>query len=222
MSTHTQLHSLYQDCVNCPNTEAVCPGIWRDAAKGIIPDGFYFKTIPVDILVVGKNTGHPNASEKKKYAGLSGEPLYKKLRVTSDEFFQTKKWSKQKDAFSRNLAEYLCHILDVKEEDIFSRIAFTNLVKCRTKDESGKLHKRTMEKCFQRYLKHEVALLKPKVILALGREAEEFLLRKSWRYLNVPVVYVKHPSYHYKKEEEAAKLNDIKEEINYFLNTGDG
>ncbi len=42
-----------------PNTEKECPGIWRDSVKGIIPDGFYFETAPVDTLVVGKNNGHP-------------------------------------------------------------------------------------------------------------------------------------------------------------------
>jgi len=78
-STVNELHELYQECVNCPNTEKECPGILRDSAKGIIPDGFYFATIPVDVLVVGKNTGHPDQRERELFAGLTGETLYKTL-----------------------------------------------------------------------------------------------------------------------------------------------
>ena len=217
-SAIVQLHTLYQSCVNCPNTEKDCPGIWKEPENGVIPDGFYFKTAPIDLLVVGKNTGHPMNNEEKNYAGLTGESLYQKQRSTRDDFFQNEKWSEQKDAFSKNLAEYLTDFLDIEEERIFSRVAITNLVKCITRDERGKLKKKTMEACFQKYLKHEVTLFRPKVILALGQEAEVFLLRKSWRILGVPIVYIRHPSYYYKRTEKAAELKRIKEEINYFIN----
>ncbi len=178
--TIKELHALYQECVNCPNTTKECPGIWRDSAKGIIPDGFYFATIPVDVLVVAKNTGHPDQRELDLFAGLTGETLYKTLRAKQEADFQKGGLSGSSQLFSRKLAKYLHHILDVEEKDFFSRIAFTNLVKCRTKKESGvTLYKSTIETCFHKYLVKEVSLLKPKVILALGRDAELFLLRKS-------------------------------------------
>lgn len=216
-----QLHALYQECVNCPNTEKDCPGIWRDPEKGVIPDGFYFRSIPADILVVGKNTGHPDESEMKAFAGLSGEALYKSLQEKQESDYQSGGLGSSPHLFSRKLAEYLCQILDVTGKDLFTRIAFTNLVKCRTIIESGnKLNAATVSECFYRYLKHEVELIRPKVILALGRDAEEYLLRRSWRYLGVPVLYLKHPSRPLSEKGETATLNKLKEEIKYFTDRG--
>lgn len=218
-ATINKLHALYYECVNCPNTEKECPGIWRDTAKGVFPDGFYFETIPVDVLVVGKNTGHPDERELEIFPGLTGDALYEALRKKQAEDFQNGGLAASAHMFSRKLSRYLCKILDVENKDLFSRIAFTNLVKCRTSKESGNtLHKKTMEKCFDKYLKKEIDLLKPKVILALGREPEEFLLRRSRRILDLPVLWLKHPAYPLPEKKEPDILRKLKEEINYFIN----
>ena len=214
-----QLHALYRECVNCPNNEQNCPGIWRDTAKGVFPDGFYFEAVPVDVLVVGKNTGHPDERELEIFPGLTGDALYKRLREKQTEDFQNGGLGASAQLFSRKLADYLCIILDTEEKDLFSRVAFTNLVKCRTIVESGNdLHEKTMKNCFDKYLRKEVELFQPKVILALGRAPEKYLLRKSWRYLGVPVLYLKHPSRPLSNKEAPATLNALKEEINYFIN----
>jgi len=218
-----KLHALYQECVNCPNTEKECPGIWRDSAKGIIPDGFYFETVPVDVLVVGKNTGHPDERELKIFPGLTGDTLYKTLRAKQEVDFHNGGLSGSAQLLSRKLTEYLHSILDIEEKDLFTRIAFTNLVKCRTIVESGnKLHKNTMKNCFDKYLKKAVSLLRPKVILALGREAEVFLLRKSWRPLGVPVLYLKHTSRPLNKKDKSGILDELKDDINFFINKAKG
>ncbi len=218
-TTLTQLHALYQECVNCPNTEKECPGIWRDTAKGVFPDGFYFRTIPVDILVVGKNTGHPDERELEIFPGLTGGDLYKTLRAKQEADFQNGGLGASAQLFSRKLAEYLSYILNVEEEDLFTRVAFTNLVKCRTIVESGnKLHKDTMNNCFDKYLRKEVSLLRPKVILALGRDPEDFLLRKPWRPLGVPVLYLKHTSRPLNKRDKSRILDKLKDDINFFIN----
>ncbi len=222
-STINDLHALYQECVNCPNTEKECPGIWRDTAKGVFPDGFYFRTIPADILVVGKNTGHPDERELEIFPGLTGDVLYKTLRAKQEADFQNGGLAASAQLFSRKLAEYLSYILDTEEKDLFRRIAFTNLVKCRTIVESGnKLHKDTMNNCFNKYLRKEVSLLRPKVILALGREPEVYLLRKSWRPLGVPVLYLKHTSRPLNKKDKSRVLDNLKEDINFFINKADG
>ena len=228
MTTVARLHALYQECVNCSNTEEMCLGIRRDIKKGYFPRGFYFEETPVDVLIVAKNPGQPDQDKIDKFGSLSGEKLYKTLRADQEHFFQAKNWGPPDDPFYRNLSKYLSWILGVEVNEIFARASFTNLVKCssidnnKDRDMTDDLYEKTMENCFHRYLKHEVAFLAPKVILALGREVEKFLLRKSWRHLGVPVLYLKHPSYPLKRTDEPSTLNGIKEEINYFINKAKG
>jgi len=213
-----QLHALYQECVNCPNTTKECPGIRRDLSKGFFPDGFHFEAVPIDALVVAKNTGHPQAGESK-FTDCTVDSLYPRLLEVQKDFYQNHKLSEQRDNFSKYMALYLCEILEVPEKDLFTRMAFTNLVKCPTIRESDvTLHADTMKNCFHKYLKNEVALLRPKVILALGRDAEDYLIKRSWRYLGVPVLFLKHTSRPLKKEDKPKELAKIREEINYFIN----
>lgn len=46
------------------------------------------------------------------------------------------------------------------------------------------------------------------MILALGREVEKYLLKV--KKISYPIAYVKHPSYHYKKELREIKINELK------------
>jgi len=55
----TKIDEFYIFFMSCNNTSAECPGIQKDFKNGIPPRGFYYKSFPVDILVVGKNPGHP-------------------------------------------------------------------------------------------------------------------------------------------------------------------
>jgi hypothetical protein len=56
--------------------------------------------------------------------------------------------------------------------------------------------------------------LKPKILLALGREVYKYLNKKD---LKTPIIYIKHPSYYYKKNEEKEILLKIKYEIRKYI-----
>ena len=63
-----------------------------------------------------------------------------------------------------------------REEDIF----ITNLVKCNPKDEKGRNRppsKQEIANCCQ-YLKREIDCIKPRIIIAFGKDATEFLIDK--------------------------------------------
>lgn len=64
-----------------------------------------------------------------------------------------------------------------REEDIF----ITNLVKCNPKDEKGRNRppsKQEIANCCQ-YLKREIDCIKPRIIIAFGKDATEFLIDKK-------------------------------------------
>ena len=63
------------------------------------------------------------------------------------------------------------------------------------------LNKNTIEECYNKYLINEIKLFNPELLLALGREVERFLVKKKDEH-KLPVIYIKHPSYYYKKTDE--------------------
>jgi len=190
-----------------------CPGIWKNIPAGIPPRGFFFKVAPVKLLVVAKNPGHPLKGEVDLYRG----------RIGSDLFFAYRRFQKKvypdpgkirefSTRFHKTLFRYISYFLDIPHTDIYLHAAHTNLVKCSTRDEQARLKPKTMMECYTQYFRTELELLRPKVLLALGREVERFLIERQTDH-NLPVVYIKHPSYRYRREEEKQILSDIKQQI---------
>lgn len=212
-----RIHDLYTECMNCSNTVEQCPGIWKDIRGGVPPRGFHYQRAPVKVLAVAKNPGHPLKGEKKLYSGLDRRELLQAYRDFQATFYPNPdKYAELSNRFHKNLFRYLAFFLDVPHSDIYQHAAHTNIVKCSTPKESAKLNSKTMEECFQKYFLREIELFQPKVLLALGRESEAFLLKKSWK-LCLPIIYVRHPSYYYPKEKEHIILDRIKEDIQFYL-----
>ena len=67
-----------------------------------------------------------------------------------------------------------------------------------------------MDECYKNHLVREIEFFKPRVVFALGREVEKYL-KKFEKNGQFKVVYIKHPSYHYRKELRQIKIADIKE-----------
>jgi hypothetical protein len=210
-----QIDSFYISCMNCPNTEVQCKGILKDIPGGIPPRGFLYMAAPIKILVVSKNPGHPLPGEQAKYVGKSGESLFLAYRNhQNDVYYHLHEIKDRSVIFHKNLFSYLSYFLDIENDvdTIYQYAAHTNLVKCSTVGEQDKLARSTMEECYQKYFIEELKLLQPKVLLALGHEVEKFLIKKKSQH-GLPVVYIKHPSYHYSKENKDRILAEKKEEI---------
>jgi len=207
------LESLYINCMNCANTPSHCPGIWKNIPAGVPPRGFFFKVAPVKLLVVAKNPGHPLKNEVGLYCGRSGRDLFLAYRQFQEKVYPDPgKIREFSTRFHKTLFRYISYFLDIPGTDIYLHAAHTNLVKCSTRDEQARLKPKTMMECYTQYFRTELELLRPKVLLALGREVERFLIERQTDH-NLPVVYIKHPSYRYRREEEKQILSDIKQQI---------
>jgi hypothetical protein len=229
MKNENELDKLYISCMNCTKD---CQGIWKDINNGVPPRGFFYIDLPIDILVVAKNPGHPLKNklknpqyplpdESETLKVLKDSDLYYGFREFVKSYFSDlRKYTDSSTRFHKNLFNYLSEILNIKNkfdfEEIFKRIALTNLLKCSTCNEQAILKKNIIDKCYNTYFTNEIKYLKPKVILALGKEVFNYLEEKQ-NDLKIPIVYIKHPAFPYpgnripdiKKEEIIEKLNKV-------------
>lgn len=192
MSNTLGLLSIYRDCVHCPEN---CPEIVNRPKLGLPPRGFWCSQeiqIPLEILVVGKNPGHatPDQPESKSFASVSNDKdsLCDAVMSHAGRLFLG-----LEPGFHRNLVRLLRRLLG--DDELYSRFAVTEVVKCQGVEEQGRLNRTTVRKCFDLWLRREIQEFQPKMILALGREAESALrglLESPWKE---KVVYVYHPSY---------------------------
>jgi uracil-DNA glycosylase len=227
------LRKFYTRVISCPLTAKECPYALKNFAKGDIPRGFSFKEkAHPDILVVRKNPGHADKAEKEYYRGRKGKSLFKAL--TRYHHGKNIIRPKGSNRFSINERRYLLFILgyhkqlvpfktfqiqDNERKKISQRVFFTNLFKCSTEDEQATIPKSAFSVCYERYFLEELRLVKPRLILAAGREVYNFLQRKEKvGQITVPIIYIKHPSYFYSKENESPKLKKIKRSVKKILN----
>lgn len=203
--------------MNCRNPSSTCTGVWNDIPKGIPPRGFYYREAPIKVLAVAKNPGHPLLGEQELYRGLTGKDLFQAYRKHQEILYPNPDQVHEPSIrFHKTLFRYLSVFLEIPQDDIYLHAAHTNLVKCSTPDERAKLDPKAMAQCYSQYFKAELDLLRPRVLLALGREVEKFLISRKTDH-QLPVVYIKHPSYRYRKEDEQRILTAIKRQIHSFL-----
>lgn len=220
-SDSTKLADFYASIVSCSNTTLQCPRTINQPGSGHAPRGFYFEGTPgdVDLLVVGKNPGHPIGAELDgAYRSMPATDLaVRAIQIAGQHFVSNADLNpseQRSTTFHRNLLRYLSYFLDIPIDEVFRRCAYTNLVKCSTIGEQDRLPLVTMRQCYAQHLLREVVFLRPKVIVALGREVERFLKRSD--VLGTPrreVVHVKHPSYYYRRNSEQNELARIKAQI---------
>jgi len=211
---------FYASVCDCTNTEVQCPGVLNSRSTGCPPRGFFTGAdhSEVDLLAVCKNPGHLLPDEAALYRGRTGAEI---SRIHIDFVRRTFKGhndlsveARRSTTFHKNLLRYLAFFLDVPQEQVFQRVAYTNLVKCSSHEERDPLKPKTMSECFARHFVREIEYFKPKALIAFGREIERFLVDAKLRSLHaLPVIYVKHPSYYYRKDEEREILTQIKAEV---------
>jgi Uracil DNA glycosylase superfamily len=209
--------AFYATVASCPNTTVECPGILNSPNTGWPPRGFYTAATapPLPLLAVCKNPGHLLPDEAKLYIRTPREALAEvhmaHAACTFDGGNAPTAEARRSTTFHKNLLRYLAHILDVEIGSVFKRCAYTNLVKCSTVGEHDQLHPRTMHQCFSNHFAREITYFQPKVLLAFGREVESFLKRAREEGLHrIPVVYMKHPSYYYRRDLEQGELARIR------------
>ncbi len=217
-----KLFALYRQVTNCPNTCRDCPGINR--SKFNPPRGFFNATLSgrADVLVVGKNPGHAVPSETKRYKAATGKRNLTQLtqNFARDCFLAPEKIEEGKSQslrFHRNLIACLTEILQMPTLKLFKKVAYTNLVKCSTTNEQGSLSSKLMRECGHRFLLKEIALIKPKVIIALGDEVDRFLHHRDVRLGLPPVLYLKHTSRYLSKIKRAETLERLRREVRKLL-----
>jgi|GEM_PF-2317660 len=86
-----------------------------------------------------------------------------------------------------------CFINALKNAGILEKSIFTNLVKCSTPD--NKIIQEQFNAC-KFHLKHEIEMLKPKIIVALGDHVYNFLI-SSKLFPTHNIVKIYHPAYQY-------------------------
>ena len=209
--------SLYTKVCDCRSKQCEnFPEIQNSPSTGSPPRGFYTTaTDRVEVMVVAKNPGHVLESEAATYRNLNGERLVKAhLEFSKSTFYKLSELNEKErrsTTFHSNLLAYLSEILDVDKKSVFEKVVYTNLVKCSTKgNKQDNLTPRSMDECYKNHLTREIEFFGPKIIFALGREVEKYLKKfeKNGQFI---VVYIKHPSYHYRKELRQEKIAEIKE-----------
>lgn len=110
------------------------------------------------------------------------------------------------------LLEKIINKMGYKREEIF----ISNIVKCRPPNNRDPM-KKEVEACLP-YLRKQLEILKPKVIVCLGRVALNTLLNENYsiskvrgnifNYMDVPLIPTYHPSYilHKKERSEISKV----------------
>lgn len=208
------LTNFYNRVVSCKNTCQECPGITNNYKEGILPRGFFTKCNPneVDILIVGKNPGHilTQHEEAKIYQNSDNRVL------AVSKFTESLFLGSNPTTFHKNIDRYIRLFLNLSKNDsIFERVALTNLVKCQFEgNEQDRLKMKTIKQCYDKFLKEEIELLNPKIIIALGREVESFLKNQN---IKIEIIYILHPSYYYSQNEEQEKLMSIKDRIKSYI-----
>ena len=227
MTKIKEIEEFYSECMNCDATKNECPMALKNRKTGYVPRGFHYESPNIKLLVVGKNPGHLLDGEGKLYINKIGKKLVEIHNNIHKEYYnglifrkQENPYKEKSNTFHKNLFRYTSFILDLPKDMVYSQMAHTNIFKCSTKHEQQKLKEGDILFCYSKFFLRELALFKPKAILALGREVESFLKKRQeeisdklcYDFSN-RIIYIKHPSYYYNKKSEEEELKKIKQKI---------
>lgn len=116
------------------------------------------------------------------------------------------------------LLENMLHAIDIRQPDVY----ITNLVKCRPPNNRTP-HKNELKQC-EGFLQQQIALIKPELILVVGRIATQHLLKTSRSLAQlrhtthileqsiIPIIVTYHPAYLLRQTSAKAKAwQDLKQ-----------
>ena len=150
----------------------------------------------VDLLMVSKNPGTITECERAAFAPLNGRNrVFAYEEYARSRFAGTNEGSGSR--YFANIIRWVSIILDVPadHDSVFSRAAMTALVKCQSlEDKTDAVPTITKDTCAGAFLYEEIAIIRPKFLLALGREAYGYLVSVADKH-GLPVGQLYHPSW---------------------------
>ena len=189
-----QILDLEKEILACTN----CPRL-REVTKYPMSHVCFNKTLDVPLFVIGRNPGLEDS-----YADVKPE-----------DFKATyyKNWLKCK---------FGTYFLDLIGKENLTKFFFTNVCKC-SSPENSMLSRKEKEGCTEAWLKKQIDLVAPKVILAFGKDAMNALAGQKntvkffekFKLGEILCVSLYHPGYfgHVENEEAKAKQETILREI---------
>lgn len=160
-----------------------CTSIVINRAKGIIPHVIGGQLRDPDLVIIGLNPGKCDTTERFLYKEYSKNDPKLIVKLTNHFLMD-----RDSNTYGGRLGELLS---DIFGEGFLEKAYLTNLVKCES-EVNGIVDPKTIEHCYGKFLKEEINLLKPKLILALGKSTMVYDFLREQGYNNV--VQCVHPS----------------------------
>lgn len=184
--TTMELPRLYGDIMSCHER---CQGIIRDDHTNI-PRGFFTQAIlgdPIKAFLVAQNPGQPmkDHGEWQLYKGLlPDDAVNAHLGFGRSCFF-----GGQGKPFHKRLISWISDLLEIPQSEVFKSVVYSNVVKCTTPKNKAP-HRTLVMKCARLHLQREIALWKPKVVIAQGTNA-----RRCMQWCGIVHEFLPHPSH---------------------------
>lgn len=180
--------------------------LYQNFEESFFPRGIYFNKhtlSSIKIMIVADNPGPYLHGEPRDFRNI--DELINSWRRTIIEGRGT--------AFMRILRNYILPFVTnifygkrMELEEILDSIYFTQQTKCGG-FKSTNVPWSIRGRCFNNYLKKEIELLKPELILALDEKVYNLLKFHFYNVTNMKICWIKHPSY------LARQKSKIKEEL---------
>lgn len=205
---HPQLAAFYVSVTACADGDR-CPAITNCPSRGDWPRGWYTEaSLPVRVLVVLENPGPSTAEEKQignrfqlpeALAARSFETTMRTMQAimsapprSLSEVPRETGGPHRVTRAHRGLVYVLSEILGVDPKDVYKAAAHTNAVKCsgNTGLRNSENGKQTLIHGGNKFLRDEIQIYNPKILLALSRDSESALRQLG---LKTPIAFVPHP-----------------------------
>jgi uracil-DNA glycosylase len=176
-----KIDSILEELNSCNDK---CESIVNNRVNGIIPRWIGGEIENPALMVVGLNPGKCDTTERFLYKEFVQNDANLIVRFTNHCLLDP---GGQKNNYLNKLTELFKDIFG--KNNFMKKIYISNVAKCESQI-NGVVSPETKKHCYEKFLKEEIELLKPKVILALGKEVYQFL--KDAGYQNV--VKCPHPA----------------------------
>ena len=160
-----------QECVNCRALNDV------DQDDGGTTYNFprwFYGDRPKDILFLATNPGKLDQASKNEYICINRSTPDRREKAKRLFDHQTnliiRRFANANDLFHGPIVHALVQVFGgVPRDEILERINFSNVVKCTTREDFGKLdpedRRSLINTCVEKHLKREIELLSPKIVI---------------------------------------------------------